>query len=326
MGKDANIGVEARWKMAVLQQAIAGIKVGEPKVFGGLAVFPLIGMRQPKRDYVTLREAFGKEGIEISEVSHGGSVPELRLKNLLDQDVFAADGEALLGAKQNRVLNSSIYVKAGDEIVIPVSCVEQGRWSYRSRNFRQSEVSEFLSSRAAKMHSVDMSLKRTGTDRYSDQGAVWDEVSAKGRMFGAHSPTSSMMDVYESGRESLDRYLHEIGMQPNQVGIACAIDGRTVGVEFFENTGVFEQFFDKLVRAYAAEVAFDNRIATMVPDTKALQDLLDRLGTVRQREYEAVGSGRELRFELGSLTGSALAVDDRVLHMAVLRRKSRRVF
>ena len=166
-----------------LEQAMTGIKVGDPTVYGGLAVFPLIGANAGNRDYLTLTEAFSEKGVEISEVSEGGSVPQLRFKNRLDKDIFAADGEALLGAKQNRVLNVSIYVKAGDEVVIPVSCVEQGRWSYQRRNFEASEHSEFVSSRAAKMGSVAASLKRSGWDRHSDQGAVWEQMSAKRTLF-----------------------------------------------------------------------------------------------------------------------------------------------
>ena len=123
-----------------LEQAMAGIKVGEPTVYGGLAVFPLMGGTNRKTGLPDAKRGVRPSGIEISEVSEGGSVPELRLKNKLDQDVFAADGETLLGAKQNRVLNSSIYVKASAEIVIPVSCVEQGRWSYQSRNFQVERV------------------------------------------------------------------------------------------------------------------------------------------------------------------------------------------
>src|SRR6056300_1517500 len=107
-------GVHMEAKKMTLQQAMAGIKVGEAMVHGGLAVFPLIGDGAGKRDYLTLTEALKKEGVRISEVSEGGSVPELRLKNLLGQDIVAADGETLVGAKQNRVLNSSIYVKAHD--------------------------------------------------------------------------------------------------------------------------------------------------------------------------------------------------------------------
>ena len=302
-----------------LEQAMAGIKVGEAMVYGGLAVFPLIGDGERQRDYLTLNEAFQKEGVRISEVSEGGSVPELRFKNLLDQDIFVADGETLIGAKQNRVLNSSIYVKAHDEIVIPVSCVEQGRWRYSQREFRASENHEFLRSRAAKMESVGVRLQMTGTDRRSDQGAVWDAMSMMCDEFKADAPTRAMDDAYKAARPSLDEYLKHLHLQPNQVGMAVAIDGKTAGVEFFESPTVFGQFFEKLTRAYAAEVVLENRIATVVPDKAALEHLLARIGRERCEEYPAVGGGREIRFGFGGLTGAALDVNDRLLHFVLLR-------
>jgi hypothetical protein len=49
--------------------------------------------------------------------------------------VLILDGEELVGAKQNRIVNTTILVAAGAEIVIPVSCVEQGRWTYKSDAF-----------------------------------------------------------------------------------------------------------------------------------------------------------------------------------------------
>ncbi len=306
-----------------LEQAMTGIKVGDAAVYGGLAVFPLIGGNPGKRDYLTLTEALKEKGVTVSEVSEGGSVPELKLKNNLDKDVFAADGEALLGAKQNRVLNSSIYVKAGDEVIIPVSCVEAGRWRYKQRDFRASENSEFVASRAAKMGSVAASLRSSGWDRCSDQGEVWHQVEEKRQYFQASAPTNSMSDVYDAARPSLDEYLKHIRIQPNQVGLACAIDGRTIGIEMFEDTSVFDQFFHKLIRAYAAEVVNDDKIATMVPDRGALNQLLRKVSHLKCEEYEAVGSGKELRFKTGHLNGSALEVDGRLLHMVLLRSNSR---
>ena len=308
-----------------IQSAMAGINVGEPTVYGGLAVFPLIGSASAKRDYLTLKEAFTKGGIEIGEVSEGGSVPELRLRNLTDQDVFAADGEALLGAKQNRVLNVSIYVKAHEEVVIPVSCVEQGRWRYSRRNFEASRYSEFVSSRAAKMASVGTAMKYGNGSRRSDQGAVWNEMSAKRTYFQADAPTGSMEDVYETGRPRMSKYLEHIRMQPGQVGLACAIDGDTAGIELFESTDVFEQFFEKLVMAYAAEVVHHNTIATMVPDKAALEELLLRIADTAPYRFDAVGSGTEQRFDFGRLNGSALEVDGRLLHLVMLKdRRGRR--
>ena len=38
----------------------------------------------------------------------------------------------------------------------------------------------------------------------------------------------------------------------------------------------------------------------------------------------SVGSGKELRFDLGRLNGSALEVDDRLLHLVLLKNRRRR--
>jgi len=105
--------------------------------------------------------------------------------------------------------------------------------------------------------------------------------------------------------------------------MACAIDGSTASVEMFQDPGVFHQFFDKLIRAYAAEVVHEHKVATMVPDKEALKDLLHRIASSRWDEYPAVGSGKELRARAGALNRAALDVDGRLLHVAVLRDQGR---
>ena len=310
--------------MLNINKELSGVKVGSATVFGGLAVFPLIRKKGPNRDYLTLTEAFHKGGVEIGEVSEGGSVPELKFTNKLDQDVFAADGETLLGAKQNRVLNTSIYVNAKSEIRVPVSCVEQGRWRYQGRNFRASELSEFINSRAAKMESVAQCLKATGTDRYSDQGAVWREVAAKQRDFGAYSPTGSMEEVYEARRPRLNQYVEKFRVEPGQAGLAAVIRGRVVGLELFEETGVYRQYAPRLVRAYASEVLGRDELVTSVPDRSIVKRLLTKAIDASYDAFPAVGDGTEIRFSMNGLNGSALVAKKKLLHMVLLSSNDKR--
>ena len=54
-----------------INKELADVKVGPATVCAGLAVFPLIRKHPVTRDYLTLSEAFGKGGVEVSEVSEG---------------------------------------------------------------------------------------------------------------------------------------------------------------------------------------------------------------------------------------------------------------
>ena len=85
-----------------------------------------------------MKEAIECSLLTVTEVSEGGHVPELKVINRGDKPVLLIDGEELVGAKQNRVLNTTILLKEKSETVIPVSCTEHGRWSYKSGHFEES--------------------------------------------------------------------------------------------------------------------------------------------------------------------------------------------
>ena len=75
----------------------------------------------------------------------------------------------------------------GPAPTIPVSCVEQGRWSYRGRRFASSDYALYASMRARKLGRVSQSLReRRGHD--ADQGEVWNELAEKAAFLRAESP------------------------------------------------------------------------------------------------------------------------------------------
>src|SRR5215213_1159080 len=101
------------------------IQLGETVEHRGAVIAPLFPRVSPRAAYVTLEEALAL-GFRVTEVDAAGSVPELLAVNPLDADVLLYEGEELLGAKQNRILNVTVLAASRSETRIPVSCVEEG--------------------------------------------------------------------------------------------------------------------------------------------------------------------------------------------------------
>jgi hypothetical protein len=59
-------------------------------------------------DWLVLDEAGDRA--RVTEVSEAGSVPFLQVANGADRPLLLLDGEELLGAKQNRILNTTVLV------------------------------------------------------------------------------------------------------------------------------------------------------------------------------------------------------------------------
>ena len=108
------------------------VRVGNPIRHEALTAFPLYAEGEGAVDYLLSDEAIAAGSVVVEVVSESGSVPNLRVDNRGDSRVLFLEGEELRGAKQNRVLNTSVLVAAHSQVMIPVSCVEQGRCSLRT--------------------------------------------------------------------------------------------------------------------------------------------------------------------------------------------------
>jgi hypothetical protein len=159
-------------KEGVMSVHIPKVRVGKPLQFESLTVFPIFTEEDSGIDYVLAEEAIKNGTVEVKEVSESGSVPELLVNNKGGTRVLFIEGEELVGAKQNRILNTSILVNAETSMKIPVSCVEAGRWQYRSRAFSSSGRYSSPKLRHIMKKSVHASLKLGGGHR-SDQRRVW---------------------------------------------------------------------------------------------------------------------------------------------------------
>jgi hypothetical protein len=114
--------------------------VVEPITHENLNLLPATNGRDKGLSYLLLGEALATGKLRVTERGKG-TAPDLTLENETDQMVFLMDAEALVGAKQNRILNTSILAAANSSMTIPVSCVEQGRWQYAGAAMRKRPIS-----------------------------------------------------------------------------------------------------------------------------------------------------------------------------------------
>src|SRR4030042_5850467 len=160
----------------IINNFLSELEPGELKVFKNMGIIPLFSSIDGSPTYLTLKEALEKRFLTITEVSQGGSVPELKVVNKAEIPVLLLDGEELAGAKQNRVLNTTILLKENSGTIIPVSCTEEGRWAYASREFEESGHTMNRNVRSRKVSSVSRSLKESHVYN-ADQGAVWEGIN-----------------------------------------------------------------------------------------------------------------------------------------------------
>ena len=188
--------------MNAVQQTLSGLQLGEPLSHESLTVHPLIRASLPGKDYLTLDEALKLNVARVTEVSEDGSVPQLLFRSMGDQAVFLLDGEELVGAKQNRVLNITILAPAGKDTVIPVSCVEAGRWNRSSDDFTSAPRAQYSASRAKKAARVSENLAMH-QEALSDQSEVWDDIDVKMCSLQSSSATSAVERFLKTTKISL---------------------------------------------------------------------------------------------------------------------------
>src|SRR5512147_1084625 len=124
--------------MNKLTSVLSHVTIAQPQTHANLSIYPLHVPNGHQRRYRTLDEAMKAEELVVKEISQSGSVPNLAVQNTGKLPVLIVIGEELIGAKQNRVLNTSLLIPAESELEIPVSCVERGRWHYTSDTFGSS--------------------------------------------------------------------------------------------------------------------------------------------------------------------------------------------
>ena len=93
---------------ALIPVALLKLRVDDPLRHGNSSVFPIFTESTSDIDDRLSAEALIDQLVLVEEVREGGSIPNRLVENKVDLRVLFLEGEELVGAKPNRILNTSV--------------------------------------------------------------------------------------------------------------------------------------------------------------------------------------------------------------------------
>ena len=287
------------------------IDADNPTIRGPLTLFALFSDEPEADAYVTGPEAAERKLFDVHERSEGARVPELEIESRSDLPLLLIEGEMLVGAKQNRTLNVSVICPPRVSTIIPVSCVEAGRWG-AARKSARSRYHAGISLRSLKTRSVRDSLLR-GEGKRSDQHGVWESVAGCAEKFEARSATSSYEDVLEHIEDRIESLVAGLEPVPGQRGVVVAIAGRPRSLDFFDRPATLRAYWKSLLAGYASD-AIGEKLKPA--SAKAAKAFLARVLGAKPEMAPGVGLGAELHSASKGITASALRWGEATVHLA----------
>ena len=293
-----------------------------------LSIVQIKHNKQNSFNYISLHNAFNKKLIDISEISESGQVGQIKIINQSDSYVFIMDGDILKGAKQNRVLNTSVLLAPRSENIIPVSCVEQGRWGYNSNKFSPSDEIAYRKIREEK--NQDIYHNHSSFKHFADQGKVWRNVDQCFHDLGVDrciAPTGSHSDLFTNKNQTFKSYINSFYPIQGANGLAYFLGKRLVGFEFFNRSDIYREYFDKILKSIAIDVDRYKRIRPTYNETLSdfsISEILynsasDFENTISRVDIcNGIALGKENRLVEYGKTYYRLSYEDHLIHDSLL--------
>jgi hypothetical protein len=233
--------------MQIFKDTFKDITFQEIININNLKIIPiqLEGLRHDDR-IVPFDNLFDKGLAKAEEVTAEGIVSKVKIINDSENLLFISDGEAIVGAKQNRIAERSVIIKDQSDAVVPVYCVERGRWGYRDRENARFAKSEFSLSPRTRDKKAEF-LKNSHNQ--STQNMVWQDIDEFSQKVNYSSETSDLGDILNSRN---NENLYEKVEKVNSNGFIVLGTGRPF-IEVFSHNDICKKHLNKSIRIWAAD-------------------------------------------------------------------------
>jgi hypothetical protein len=309
----------AKERQHPVRTMVKRLELGKPVSHGSLTIIP-IHMEKilDTTPYSTLEDALKKGWITISEVD-GGRVPQVKISNTSRRLVFLMGGEILTGCRQDRLLAGDVLLAPGTkDLLVPVFCVEHGRWSRTTDRFYSKQNLGTPSLRA-------QAQKRSP----AAQSEIWASISEQNRKLGVTSASDAYQQAFEDEEnkariQKVEKRMKDIPrLNKDTVGVAIGLKGSLVSVDIFANPRLFAEQWPKILRSSALSSLGKTRDDTLDRDETA-----EFLRSLLHLEYRSK-NGVDLGFEYSSTDEAAniqaLTYKGKVIHLSGFPQEKDRV-
>ena len=248
--------------------------------------------------FITLSDAMLSKKAEIRELpekigSHKGAIT---ITNKGNVPIVVQSGELLSGGKQDRVLSKTTIIPAKTKKeVLTTYCVEEGRWSRKSKPFKHGGTG-------------DVELRKAIVMRKS-QATIWKEIERQYQVRENTSKTWSYLELsLDSSRwnPEYQQYFKK-KLEESKGGFAgfLFITGNSIlSVELFDNSNLTNVLFETMLASYVNSIG-------QKPDPPMVN-------TDRQKTFlDNVLTSREAQQNLIKKHGGSYRYENKTLHVIV---------
>ena len=302
------------------------IELLESQKYKNMEVIPVRINSSSNKDYLTLRRGISAGFVEVTECEIS-TVGTVLARNNANIPLVLIDGDEILGAKQNRIMNRSLIVPPQTTLHVSVSCTEQGRWHYgrtrdefinRNLESEYGENEEQFENFEFSDEAADFSTRRAKSqdlfENRSCQSTVWNSIANLERKTAFSSRTSALHDNFVNHRPKLNEYLRNFRLEYGQSGAIFIINGQIKGFELFANPSIYQDYHEKIFRSYIMEAITDyqSKYTYVIDDVR---EFLRELSHSEFRRSDSKGIGRHLHFANNFGYGAALLDGNNLVHI-----------
>jgi hypothetical protein len=297
---------------------LESLKIMAPQRHDKLSIHYLESDRTGYLGIVSFTDAMEKGLLTVTEVGDG-DVPCLKfISSSQNNKILIPESTTIEGLKQSRFCRVSILLYPMEELVVPVNCIEIGRFG-REDASRRTKYNLYSKLRAMNIKTTGDSLKRSEELRNDNsQAQTWSSIDKlrekKERLNKRNisSPTGYVGDIFQDEKDTIDKYLRAFVVPDTACGLVAMLDRQIITMECFGDTKLFKHNHEAILSGIALDLDQDeiNQQTTMTPEA-----LLRRLIGSAKEQHKAVGHGQDIRFETSKIVGAALVDDKELYHL-----------